>query len=180
LRFAYVGGFEPVKGYDVLRAAMQGVARADWELVLVDNTLNLGFSSVDVSDWKVQGRLRVVPAYTQSDLDAFFADVDVLLFPSQWKESFGLTVREALARDVWVVATAGGGAAEAIVDGVNGTIIPLDGRPNGLQGAVEALLENPSRVRGFANPLKGAIIDYDTQAAALRVTIEQVIREQVA
>jgi glycosyltransferase involved in cell wall biosynthesis len=180
LRFAYVGGFEPVKGYDVLRRAMQALTRGDWDLVLVDNTLNLGFSSVDVSDWAVQGRLRVVPAYTQKDLDAFFAEVDVLLFPSQWKESFGLTVREALARDVWVVATAGGGAAEAIVDGVNGTIIPLDGRPEGLQAAVESLLDNAEKVRAFRNPFKASIIDYATQAAALRVTLERVAHVEAA
>jgi glycosyltransferase involved in cell wall biosynthesis len=176
LRFAYVGGFEPVKGYDVLRRAVAGLQRDDWCLALVDNTLNLGFSSVDVADWQARGRLEVVPAFMQDGLDAFFAGVDVLLFPSQWKESFGLTVREALARDVWVVATAGGGAAEAIEDGVNGTIIPLDSRHEGLQAAMEWLLENPGRVRGFVNPLKSQIIDYDTQAVALREVLEDVAR----
>ena len=176
LRFAYVGGFEPVKGYDVLRAAMQSLTRDDWQLVLVDNTLNLGFSSVDVSDWLVQGRVEVVPAYNQAQLDDFFAGVDVLLFPSQWKESFGLTVREALARDVWVVATDGGGAAEAIEDGVNGTIIPLDGRFEALAAAVETLLDNPARVRGFCNPLKDLIIDYDRQAEDLRGTLLNVAK----
>jgi glycosyltransferase involved in cell wall biosynthesis len=174
LRFAYVGGYEPVKGYDVLREAAEALPRADWTLVLVDNTLNLGFSSVDTSDWRVRGKLEVVPAFGQADLDAFFAGIDVLLFPSQWKESFGLTVREALARDVWVVVTAGGGAAEAVTEGVNGTIIPLDGRPDGLRAAIEALLENPARLRGFQNPLKSAIIDHNEQAAALQRTLREV------
>jgi len=64
----------------------------------------------------VRGKLSIVPAYTQDGMDDFFAGIDVLLFPSQWKKSFGLTVRVALARDVWVIATEGGGPAEAIMD----------------------------------------------------------------
>jgi glycosyltransferase involved in cell wall biosynthesis len=174
LRFGYVGGFEPVKGYNVLKAAMEGLERADWELVLVDNTMNLGFSSVDVGQWQVRGSLRVVPAYTQDGLDDFFAGIDVLLFPSQWKESFGLSVREALARDVWVVTTQGGGAAEAVEHGVNGTIIPLTSNAAPLRAAIEWLLDNPSRVRGFRNPHKNAIIDYRQQADWLRSRLARV------
>jgi glycosyltransferase involved in cell wall biosynthesis len=183
LRFAYVGGYDAVKGYFVLRDAFAEVQRADWELLLVDNTLNLGFSSMDTSTWRARGRLRVVPAYKQQDMDAFFAGIDVLLFPSQWKESFGLTVREALARDVWVVATEGGGPADAITDGVNGTIIPLDGRPGPLRAAIEDLLENPGRVRGFRNPRKNEIIGYDDQARALHRTLARIVsqhKEEIA
>ena len=177
LRFAYVGGFDAAKGYVILRDAFGALPRSDWELLLVDNTLNIGFSSMDTSTWKVRGKLRVVPAYKQHELDAFFADVDVLLFPSQWKESFGLTVREALARDVWVIATEGGGPADAITDGVNGTIIPLDGRPGPLRAAIEELLENPGRVRGFRNPLRSEIIGYDEQARALHRTLTRIVTE---
>jgi glycosyltransferase involved in cell wall biosynthesis len=177
LRFGYVGGFEPVKGYSVLQRAMESLQRSDWELVLVDNTLNLGFSSVDVAAWRVRGKLSVVPAYAQDGLDAFFAGIDVLLFPSQWKESFGLTVREALLRDVWVIATEGGGAAEAVTDGVNGTLIPLDGNAARLRTAIEALLDDPARVRGFRNPLKNSIISFDAQAAALQATLTHVAQE---
>jgi glycosyltransferase involved in cell wall biosynthesis len=177
LRFGYVGGFEPVKGYNVLQQAMESLERSDWNLVLVDNTLNLGFSSVDVAQWRVQGKLSVVPAYTQDGLDKFFAGIDVLLFPSQWKESFGLTVREALLRDVWVIATEGGGAAEAITDGVNGTLIPLDGNAAWLRAAIETLLDDPARVRGFRNPLKDSIIGFDAQADALRLTLTRIAAE---
>ena len=39
--------------------------------------------------------------------------MDVLLFPSLWNESFGLTVREAIARDVFVLSSDCGGPGEA-------------------------------------------------------------------
>jgi glycosyltransferase involved in cell wall biosynthesis len=174
VRFAFVGGSVNVKGYYVAMRAFQALDRADWRLVLVDNTLNLGFSSVDVADWAVQGEVSVVAAYKQEEIDDFFAGIDVLVFPSQWKESFGLTVREALARDVWVIATEGGGPAEAIVDGVNGTLIPLDGRTEPLRDAILAILDRPGRLAGYRNPHAGAIMDYAAQAAALHATLTRV------
>ena len=174
LRFAYVGGAVEIKGFSIVKRAFKALQRGDWELVLVDNTLNLGFSSVEAAEWQVQGRLTIVPAYTQDGIDTFFAGVDVLLFPSQWQESFGLTVREALARNVWVIATAGGGPGEAITDGVNGTLIPLDGRHDGLQHAVEALLNAPGRLARFTNPKAGEVMGYAAQAEALHATLVQV------
>jgi glycosyltransferase involved in cell wall biosynthesis len=167
MRFAYVGGNVDVKGFSVVRRAFEALDRADWELILVDNTLNLGFSSVDVTEWRMAGNVRVVPAYTQNTMDEFFAGMDVLLFPSQWKESFGLTVREALARDVWVIATAGGGPDDAITEGVNGNFIPLDGRHEPLAQAAAALLDRPGRLAGWENPYRNRIGDFDRQAETM-------------
>jgi glycosyltransferase involved in cell wall biosynthesis len=172
-RFGFVGGNEAIKGFHLLRDAFETVTGDNWELVLVDNTLNLGFSSIDVSSWKVSGRIKVIPAYGQNGLDGFFDEIDVLLFPSQWKESYGLTVREALARDVWVVATTPGGQADDIVDGVNGRLIPLDGKAAGLIEAIEEILLVPSILDGYANPHRDRLADYDSQADALRTVLEQ-------
>ena len=173
-RFGFVGGNEPIKGFHLLRVAFESLASGKWELVLVDNTLNLGFSSVDVTDWRVSGRVEVVPAYGQDGLDEFFDRIDVLLFPSQWKESYGLTVREALARDVWVVATAPGGQADDIVDGVNGRLIPLDGRSDGLISAIGEILLAPAMLDGYANPHRAALADYDTQTDGLHAVLRGV------
>jgi glycosyltransferase involved in cell wall biosynthesis len=180
LRFGYVGGAVAVKGFPLVRRAFEALDESDWELVLVDNTLNLGFPSVDADRWKVRGRIEIVPAYGQADMDGFFAGIDVLLFPSQWKESFGLTVREALVRDVWVVTTDGGGAAEAVIDGVNGTVIPLDGRHEALHAAIMTLIntrpwqqDDPRRAHA-----KTTIHSYDDQAVALRATLASVVERR--
>jgi len=165
MTFAYVGGNVDVKGFTLVRRVFESLTRSDWRLVMVDNTINLGFSSIDASHWRVRGEIETVPAYTQATMDKFFAGIDVLVFPSQWKESFGLTVREALLRGVWVIATDGGGPAEAVADGVNGTLIPLDGKPDGLQAAVEALLDDPGRLARAPPP--AGIIDFAAQAEQL-------------
>ncbi|GBR46177.1 glycosyltransferase [Neokomagataea tanensis NBRC 106556] len=167
VRFAYVGGTEDIKGYKLLKKAAEGINGAGWSLTLVDNKRNLGYQSIRDDEWAVQGILKVVPGYAQSELDAFYDEVDVLLFPSQWKESYGLTVREALARDVWVVTTAPGGQSEDVVEGVNGTHLPIDGRFEPLLEVMCMLIAEPSRFDGYVNPLKNTLCTFDAQSDAL-------------
>lgn len=168
LRFGYVGGVEKVKGYPLLKEAFEGLERGDWELVLVDNKLNLGVQSIVVEDWKVHGQLRVLPAYGPETMDAFFAELDVLVFPSQWMESYGLTVREALARDIWVLTTTPGGQAEDVTEGVNGTLVPLGSDAQTLRAAVTDLLDSPERFENYRNPEKDFLPTFAAQAAELQ------------
>ncbi|MBB2177484.1 glycosyltransferase [Gluconacetobacter johannae] len=174
VRFGYVGGNEVVKGFPLIRAAFEGLERPDWVLRLVDNTLTLGLRSIDMAGWRVRGRLDVVPAYDGGTMDAFFDSIDVLLFPSRCPESYGLTVREALARDVWVVASGPGGQAEDIVDGVNGTLVGLDATPADLAAVVGTLLDG-GRFDGYVNPFKDRLATWDGQARDLLDLLRGVV-----
>ncbi len=176
IRFGFVGGQEAVKGFPLVREVFEGLESTDWELVLIDNTLNLGFASMDVSGWKVKGKITIQPAYGDATRDDFFNSIDVLLFPSQWMESYGLTVREALARDVWVISTAPGGQAEDIVDGVNGNLIPLDGRPEPLKTAVEGILARPDMLDSYVNSMKDALPNFRRQAEELKQYFQSVVQ----
>ncbi len=167
LRFGFVGGNALLKGAGVIREAFRVVARRDWCLVVVDNTRELGFSSVPPAEWRLPGRVEIVPSYDQAGLDAFFAGLDVLLFPSQWKESYGLTVREALLRDVWVIATDCGGAVEDIEPGVNGTVIPLGNDPLPLAAAITDALVRTDEIRAHENRTLHRIPTPEAQAAEL-------------
>ena len=163
LRFGFVGGAEPVKGYPLIRRVFQTLPRGDWELVLV----NPEGAPARQHAWRANGRVRHVPPYQPTSADMFFSNIDVLLFPSQWPESFGLTVREALARHKWVIATDAGGQAEAVIPGVNGTLIPLGDDPEPLRHAVEALLNRQPELRGWHNPMAGSIRSVDDQTEEL-------------
>ncbi|AXE63393.1 hypothetical protein BBF93_03550 [Hyphomonas sp. CACIAM 19H1] len=171
IRFGYVGGDHPVKGIQYLIRAFEGIPQErDFELCIVDNTLNLGFSSFETHKDRFPPNTVFLPAYNQETLDDFFDGIDVLMFPSQWKESFGLTVREALLRNVWVIATDGGGTAEDIVDGENGRIVPLaeDFDYLALRKAVLEILDNPEKLEGYENPYRERIVTFEQQAAQLK------------
>lgn len=167
IRFGYVGGREGVKGYPLIEKVFSSLNKEGWRLILVDNKLNLGFSSIEVSHWKTSKKVEIVSAYNNKTIDDYFNSIDVLLFPSQWKESYGLTVREALLRDVWVIATAEGGQGEDIVDGENGTLIPMDGQAETLKKAVEALISQPGFLDHYTNPYKDQIQTYEHQAESV-------------
>ncbi len=178
LRFGYAGGNERIKGVHLIRQAFESIDVTGYELVIVDNTLNLGFASMDAARWQVGGRVTVIPAYTQDTIDDFFRRIDVLLFPSQWKESFGLTVREALIRDCWVIVSDAGGAVEDVVNGENGTVIPFKDDPTPLRNAILALLRNPDRLAEYHNPHKSRIVTFDHQAEELAGILHRVVVEE--
>jgi glycosyltransferase involved in cell wall biosynthesis len=168
IRFAYLGGNATHKGYDMLKEVFEAITHSNYELVMVDLHLKLGHHSIDASDWDIQGTLTLSHGYdyTQQGLDDFFSSIDVLLFPSQWKESFGLTIREALVRDVWVISTDAGGVVEDMVEGENGNIIAI-GDEEGYKGAIVEAIERFRSPNLYQNPYKDAIRGYDAQVEEL-------------
>jgi len=168
VQLGFIGGPGDIKGADVIVKALQGLGpRNDYRLLVVDAAQNVGSSWRNPADWDIPGELEFLPAYDQTTIDAFFAQIDVLLFPSQWRESFGLTVREALARDVWVIGTGEGGIGEAIVEGENGRRLPLSRDPIFLQAALEECLSDPGHWSTYRNPLRDKIRWFEQQAADL-------------
>lgn len=172
LRMGYVGGIAPAKGWGILRTALNDLKSSNWSCRIVDSSTNLGLVSIRAGDFSSQGEIIILPGYKTENVDDFFDEIDVLLFPSQWEESFGLTVREALARDVWVISTAPGGQSEAIVEGVNGNLIPMGENPKPLIDAMQKLIDNPSRFDFYVNPLKHELHFLDDQADEIKKVYE--------
>jgi len=176
IRFGFVGGNGHNKGLNLILKAFAEITATNYELVIVDNTLNLGFSSIKIDKKKFKGDLSIVKSYTQDTMDDFFANIDVLLFPSQLKESFGLTVREALIRDIFVILTDSGGTVEDIVDGENGIIIPLDGDYKKLQIAILDTLKRD--FSNYTNHYKEKITTYNDQAEELDIYYQKILKEK--
>nr|WP_252088989.1 DUF535 family protein [Pseudomonas sp. MWU13-3659] len=175
LRFGFVGGNSSIKGINLITRAFASLERSDYELKVVDNLLHLGFRSFNRHSVKIPGTVSIIPGYTQADIDAFFSGIDVLLFPTQWKETFGLAIREALVRDVWVVSTDAGGTVEDIVDGVNGTIIPLSSDERYLREVLDDILDHPQRYVQHRNRFKDGITLCSDQALELQGIYQDVV-----
>lgn len=173
ITFGFVGGVGPIKGLDVIINAFKEISRTDYKLIIVDNTLNLDYSSINIGNYEIDGEIQIVPAYSQENMDEFFGKLDVLLFPSQWKESFGLTVREAMLRDVWIIATNSGGVVEDIVEGENGNIIPITSDSFFLKEAILKTFDID--LKSYKTPHKNKITTYKKQSEELKSIIKELL-----
>ncbi|MEQ1438364.1 glycosyltransferase family 4 protein [Fontimonas sp. SYSU GA230001] len=171
--FGFIGGPGHIKGGDIIVRALQLLGRDDIHLKVVDAAQNVGTSWQRDGYWNVPCTVEHIPAYTRETMDAFYASIDVLLFPSQWKESFGLTVREALLRDVWVIATDAGGVSEDLVAGDNASLLPLDGRHAPLAEAIADCLKRSDWAE-YRNPHKATVTTLDRQAAELSNLLDAI------
>jgi glycosyltransferase involved in cell wall biosynthesis len=176
VRFGYVGGGDAVKGAVPLRRALEDLRDVDHTTLLVDAGQALGFHGLRPEAWDVPN-VRILPAYSAADIDDFFDSIDVLLFPSQTRESYGLTVREALLRGVWVVATPGGGTEEVLRDGVNATMIPMTSSGEHLAAIMRTIAATPDAYRRRARAIT-PIPTFDDQARELELIYEDVVASQ--
>ncbi|ODC04836.1 hypothetical protein BFW38_16170 [Terasakiispira papahanaumokuakeensis] len=177
LVFAFMGGRAEHKGYFWLKQIIEQLDSDQYELRLIDVTARVTHSEMQQEHWNAKGQVNIVPPFDPDQLDDFFAEIDVLLFPSQWKESFGLTVREAMIRDIWVITTDCGGPAEDLIDGENGHLVAMDDAA-GFKAAIEACLSNPEHTRRYQNPHKDRIRRFADQADELSGIIDEVLTAQ--
>jgi glycosyltransferase involved in cell wall biosynthesis len=80
---------------------------------------------------------------TRADVDELLADSDALVLSSR-SEGFPMSVVEAMAAEVAVVASSVGGVPEAVADGETGLLVP-PGDAEALAGALRSLVDEPSR-----------------------------------
>ncbi|MCU7727530.1 glycosyltransferase [Actinoplanes sp. KI2] len=95
------------------------------------------------SDCAVGDRVRLVGAVPAHEMPAWYRSAD-LLAATPWYEPFGLTVLEAMACGVPVVASAVGGLVDTVVDGVTGELVAARD-PAGLARTLHRLLHDETR-----------------------------------
>lgn len=99
--------------------------------------------------------------------------------PSRWYETGPLTIYEALANGLPVVASNRSGAAEKVIDGVNGFSVPPE--PDALAGAFRALGDPDLARRLGAQAHSGywaAPMTLSAHATALIETYERILAKR--
>lgn len=142
-RVLYVGLLTPRKGVvDLLRASRllrdRGVAH---ELRLLGGTPDEGPQAEAEVRAALEGTELLLGTRPPEQMPAEFADADVFCLPSWW-EAMPLSVLEAMAAGLPVVATDVGDVARAVVDGVTGHVVPPHD-PERLANALQRLLADP-------------------------------------
>lgn len=121
VRLAYIGGLSWQKGVHVLLGALHGMQGA--ELWIAGDE---SFDPVYVSHLRAQApsNVRFLGKLSRTEVWETLAQVDVVLVPSLWYETFSLIVHEAFAAGVPVVASRLGALDEIVRDGVDGFLVP--------------------------------------------------------
>ena len=95
-------------------------------------------------------QVEFVGPYAQPDLPLILRDIDVLVVPSLWWESYCLTIREGLLAGCIVVAAAHGPMTEALLDGELGLLFE-PGSPHDLCRQLQRLFDEPELVPRLRN-----------------------------
>ena len=175
----FIGRFSPGKGHDCALDAISLLAPEFPRLKLVlmgdgalEAVLRERAEELGVQD-------RVVFAGFVDDVPSVLAAGHALILPSE-SEGLPLSVLEAMAARLPVIASDVGGVAEAVRDGVTGVLIsPRD--PNGLSRALRGLMADPERARGMGEAGRRRVEEeFSSEAsvgAVLRLYDEVLTRE---
>jgi glycosyltransferase involved in cell wall biosynthesis len=123
-RLICVGVLGRHKGQDLLVEALAGLAERDWHCVLA-GPLDRDPDFVEKLQARITSlgyghRVRLSGVLTGAALSHAYTTADVLVAPSR-SETYGMTVTEALAHGLPVIAAAVGGLPEALGSAADGT-----------------------------------------------------------
>ncbi len=143
---ALVGRISHWKGHEVLAAALAEPDLAKIGavgLVAGDELPGSGAEArLDVLAGRLGVRDRLVRLGFREDVEAVLGAADALVVPSTRPEPLGLVALEAGAAGLPVVASAAGGVAEVVRDGVSGLLVPPGDAP-ALAAALARLAADP-------------------------------------
>lgn len=123
VRLAHIGGMAAHKGYFLLKEAVELAQLSNCEVIVVSHAQVTG--SVSHEQWGTTP-VTFIAKVPQEKVYELYSNIDILVAPSMWPESFGLVTREAAAAGVWVIASDKGALAEDLVQGVNGDVFNPD------------------------------------------------------
>jgi len=122
VRLGLIGGASRHKGFALLRAAIHAHQFENIDLVVVDHALPRG--QIRLETWNGTP-VTLLPRLAADKVGELYGQIDVLLAPSIWPESYGLVTREALALGLWVVASDRGAIGQDVVEGENGFVVDV-------------------------------------------------------
>ncbi len=166
-----IARFEPEKGVDLLIDALPAIARAVPDLTC----LIVGYGALEnqlrtrVVDLGIESRVRFLGP--RQDVAEILSAADCYVLPSR-REGLPMTILEAMAASLPVVATRVGGIPRAVTDGRTGALVDPES-PEALASALVGLLEAPSRRRTYGIEARKRF-DEDFSAGSMTRQYEQL------
>ena len=142
VRLAHIGGMQRHKGLFAIKNAMvTSKELSNLELLVVDHAATPGSYREEV--WG-STTVKIIAKTSQSSIAELYSNIDVLMAPSIWPESYGLVTREAIHCGCWVVASDRGAVGACIEDGKNGHVVSVNDSSE-LKDILHTIDANPQR-----------------------------------
>ena len=180
-RILYSGRVAPEKGVTTLVKALREVRRVagleDTRLTVNGPLQYEGY--IAELGWLIQtlgleGAIDFLPHRSRQELPPVLAEHDVLVFPSEWREPFGLSLLEAMAVGLPVLTTLRGGPAEFVRDGENARVFAA-GDPGDLAAKLTSMLSRPVETAALGKVASAQVRQRHTLEAQTR-SLEAILQ----
>jgi glycosyltransferase involved in cell wall biosynthesis len=148
ITFGYFGGGREHKGAHVLLEAFRQIKSPNVNLKLYGNFPNTEYARNLHQIAKGDKRIDFMRQYERTEFTKVLAGIDMLVMPSIWPEAYGLSILEAFANKVPVIATDIGGIPEIVHDEHNGLLLKR-GDVLDLKKKMERIINEPGLIQKF-------------------------------
>jgi glycosyltransferase involved in cell wall biosynthesis len=157
VRLLSVGSVVPVKGYDLLIAALVTVADLPWRLTIAgDRTRSLAAAAqldADIEAHGLSDRVAVLGSVSPERINELFLESDVFVLASRF-EGYGMALAEAIAHGIPVVSTMAGAIPDTVPTGTGLLVAPND--VAALAQALRRLISDRAERRRLARNARAA------------------------
>ena len=157
VRLLSVGAVVPRKGFDVLVAALAGLADLPWRLTIAgDCTRDASCAArldAEIARLQLADRVVVTGAVTSERLHALYMEADIFALASRF-EGYGMAYSEAVAHGLPVVGTKAGATPETVPAGASVLVAPDDA--GALAQVLRQLMASPADRQRMAASARAA------------------------
>ena len=179
---AYLGYLGLHKGVEYLVRAAAQVRRKDRIRILVaGGTKDVRYAAylqALIRQLSLEGIVHLVPGIPHARVARWYHQIDVLVLPSIWPENQPVTILEAMASGLPVIASAVGGVPEMIRHGETGWLVPR-ADAQALADAMDRLVDDPG-LRERIGRQAALAVRAQASLEARTSAIEQVTAEVIA
>lgn len=157
-RLLFVGRLVAEKGAHLAIDALEELRRRGWSRLTLDvagvPSYPLDYArelEEGVARRGLHGAVRFLGFVPAERLPQVYREHDVLVFPSRHLEGFPLTLIEAMASGLVVVATTAGGNREFLLNGLNSRTLSPEADGAAIADCLAELLADPSGAEGLAS-----------------------------
>jgi len=175
VRLLSIGSVVPVKGYDLLIAAVATLAEMPWRLTIAgDRTRNPAAAAQLDADIEAHGlgdRVAVLGAVSPERIVELYLASDLFVLASRF-EGYGMALAEAIAHGLPVVSTMAGAIPDTVPAGT-GLLVPPDDIA-ALAQALRHLIGDPAERQRLAMNARAAAAQLPTWQDSARLFAEAI------